>query len=119
MQQKQTECEHGHQPSNFEPRADDVHLSEQEWKEFFKGKEVNSKDVWPIILHKLGCKLQKKPEGWGVEKKDDEDEENQEEEKKKNAKKPVKKQVKDTKKEGDDDRPKTPPVEDLPLKEII
>ncbi len=62
-----------HLPSNFEARVNDVHLSESEWKEFYKGAALNPKDTWPIILHQLGIKLQKKPADWGVEKKEEEE----------------------------------------------
>ena len=79
-------------PSNFESRVNDVHFSDPEWKEIMKGKEVKPSEIWPIIFHLLGKPLQKKPEGWGLEKKEeDEDEEEkkrkEEEEKKKNLKK--------------------------------
>lgn len=74
---------------------------------------MNAKDVLPIILYQLGIALQKKPPGWGVEK--EEGQENQEQEEKKTA--PQKKKKKD--KNQEDERPKTPPIEDLSLKEII
>lgn len=48
-----------------------MHLSESEWKEFSKGKELSAKEIWPIILNELGIPLQKKPEGWGVPKVED------------------------------------------------
>eukprot|EP00825_Cyclidium_porcatum_P011085 TRINITY_DN1566_c0_g1_i6.p1 TRINITY_DN1566_c0_g1~~TRINITY_DN1566_c0_g1_i6.p1 ORF type:complete len:1401 (+),score=376.97 TRINITY_DN1566_c0_g1_i6:144-4346(+) len=127
-EQKQQEVTGGHIPSNFEPKVNNVHLSEPEWKEFVKGKEVAQKDVWPIILHKLGVPLQKKPENWGVEKQegaeeDEEEKKKKEEEEKKKAQKKLaqKNQKLQKEKQGgeEDDRPKSPPVEDLSLKDII
>lgn len=62
-----------HLPSTYDSRINSIHLSEPEWKEFSKGREVLSKDVWPIVFHELGIKMQKKPDGWGEEKKDEEE----------------------------------------------
>ena len=75
---------------------------------------MNAKDILPIILFSLGIPLQKKPPGWGIQKTDEEGEE-QVEQKKPPPKKANKK--KDTK--AEDERPKTPPLEDLPLKQMI
>ena len=77
-------------PSTFDPRINDVHLSEAEWKDFIKGKEAIARDIWPIVFHYLGVPMQKKPVNWGIEKKEDENEDEEEkkkreeEEKKKN-----------------------------------
>ncbi|KAL4506760.1 hypothetical protein ABPG72_001181 [Tetrahymena utriculariae] len=124
--QRQQEIEQGtHVPSNFEARIKDIHLCLEEWKEFSKGNPLSAKEVWPIILHKLNIPLQKKPENWGVEKNENEEEEDEEakrlaeEAAKKGKKAPKKKEVKEKPKEGEDERPKTPPPEDIPLKELI
>jgi len=58
-------------PSNFDKRVNSIHLSEGEYKDFYKGGLLNAKDILPMILYKLGVVLQKKPPGWGVEKAED------------------------------------------------
>ena len=57
-----------HIPSNFDKRSASVHLSEPEYKDFFKGNIINAKDILPIVLYQLGVALQKKPPGWGIER---------------------------------------------------
>ena len=139
--QRQQEIEvQTHIPSTFDPRINDVHLSVEEWKEFakvtrfilkclsflvnevicfFQGNPISAKEVWPIVLHKLGVALQKKPENWGVEKNENEEEEDEEtkrlaEEAAKKAKKaPKKKEVKEKPKDGEEERPHTPAPEEL------
>ena len=101
-------------PSNPDRTSKAVHLSEPEYKEFYKGNMINAKDVLPIILFELGIAMQKKPPGWGIEKTDEEGGDEPVEEKKPPPKKAKKKDKKD-----EDERPKTPPLEDLSLKEII
>lgn len=96
-----------------------MHLSVEEWKEFAKGVPISAKEVWPIVLHKLGVALQKKPENWGVEKNENEEEEDEEtkrlaeEAAKKSKKAPKKKEVKEKPKEGEEERPHTPAPEEL------
>ena len=63
MRQKSDE---NHVPSNPDRTSKAVHLSEPEFKEFFKGNMISAKDVLPIILFQLGIALQKKPPGWGI-----------------------------------------------------
>jgi adenylate/nucleoside-diphosphate kinase len=44
-----------HIPSTFDPRINDIHLTEVEWKEFLKGNPI--KDVMPMILNHLNLPL--------------------------------------------------------------
>ena len=39
-----------HVPSNPDRTSKAVHLSEPEFKEFFKGNMIHAKDILPIIL---------------------------------------------------------------------
>lgn len=77
---------------------------------------LNAKDILPIILYQIGVNLQKKPVGWGVERTEEGgNAESPEVEERKAAPKKTKKKDKN----AEDERPKTPPPEDLSLKDII
>ncbi|EGR31735.1 hypothetical protein IMG5_103090 [Ichthyophthirius multifiliis] len=124
--QKQQEIEIGqHIVSNFDSKINHIHFSAEEWKDIQKGGLISAKDIWPIVLHKLGITLQKKPENWGVEKNEDEQELDEEakaaaeQAAKKAATKKAQMNKKGAKKEVDDERPVTPPIEDLSLKNLI
>ncbi|CAD8103243.1 unnamed protein product [Paramecium sonneborni] len=110
-----------HLQSTFDPRVNDIHLTEIEWKEFYKGNVI--KDVLPMVLNYLNIPLQRKPVGWGEPKKDDEEQpaEEDEEKKKKEAKKQQAKKKKEEVVEVVEEnvKPVTPPPEDIPTKEII
>lgn len=68
-----------------------------------------------MVLFQIGVNLQKKPPGWGIEKNEDGEGGSPEVEEKKPAPKKAKKKDKN----AEDQRPKTPPPEDLSLKDII
>lgn len=61
-----------HLASTFDPRVNDIHLTELEWRDFYKGGMIGTKDVLPMVLNYLKCPLQRKPPGWGEPKKEDE-----------------------------------------------
>ena len=50
-----------HIASNWDPRINDVHFSENEWREIAKGGFASAKDVLPIVLHHLNVPLMKRP----------------------------------------------------------
>ena len=111
LRQKQFES---HVPSNFDKRVNSIHLSEGEWKDFYKGGLLNAKEVLPMILHHIGVNLQKKPAGWGIERNEDGEAPPEVEERK-----PAPKKTKKKDKNAEEERPKTPPPEDLALKDVI
>jgi len=43
--------------STFDPRVNDIHLTEPEWKDFVKGAPILAKDVLPMILNYLKVPL--------------------------------------------------------------
>lgn len=108
-----------HVASTFDPRVNDIHLTENEWKEFYKGNAHSY--VLPMVLNYLGVRLQRKPAGWGEPKKEEDDDEEQKQEEEKKAKKVVKKKKEEEKKEElpEGEKPPTPPPEDVPTKEVI
>jgi len=125
-------------PSN--PASDKIHLSESEWKDLFKGNNLPTRNILPIILHNLGFKLQKRPpkpppkegeEGFEDYKAAEENalKEKEKEEKKEkpgsnkgqrpNEKKTTKKDEKIEEKEEENPiNMKEPVIEDLPLKDL-
>lgn len=48
-----------HVASTFDRRINDIHLTENEWREFSKGNAHTY--VLPMVLNYMGVKLQRKP----------------------------------------------------------